>query len=552
MPAGTKKRVVIDPRPHPAPPQGKLAPRHRSLDGMRVLLFDNGKLHPSYGHYRAVFDVVEQELKQRWPKIELIHRAQNLLIGDLDRLRQTANEIIDTGANAVVFALCDTGVSQPNTILAAELETRGIPTSLICQGIGLRVAASTAAQLIPGLPFSSIDAIRIATYEQGASEASAIVRDVVGGLIESEAALIDRARSYPVVMIVPGDVRGFVELGSDDADGEFTELMSKSGLGDGLPLLAPYPERVEEMLRGAGVDGGAIVWPPTPSRTTALTARDVAIVAVAAGCRPQAMPVVLTAYRAMSDPRFRLFQAAITTHPSGTLVLVSGPATKELGLASGAGCLGSGFPANATIGRAVSLAYSFCLGVRLGSSDLSIQGSPAEYSYCCAENIDESPWPGLHAELLGPDVTSVTVLKCEGPHNVMDNLSMTPESLLLTVSSTASTLGSNNTYNPNAQTVVFLNPEHAAIIAAAGWSKSDVKRFLFDVTRQERARLNGRGSVPKWPAWFGGLPRTPIAETADDILVVVAGGHGPQSQVAIPWGLSRGITLPLHPYPDRR
>ena len=61
-------------------------------------------------------------------------------------------------------------------------------------------------------------------------------------------------------------------------------------------------------------------------------------IAVAAGCEPRWYPVVLAAYRAMAEPPFRLAQAAITTNPSGTLVLVSGPASDELDIASRAGC----------------------------------------------------------------------------------------------------------------------------------------------------------------------------------------------------------------------
>src|SRR5690606_19140479 len=122
-----------------------------------------------------------------------------------------------------------------------------------------------------------------------------------------------------------------------------------------------------------------------------------------------------------------------------------------------------------------------------GGADLTIQGSPAEYAYCCAEDIAASPWAGLHADLGVPDGTTVTVLRCEGPKNVLDHLSDTPEALLTGVARACATIHSNSAFMPSAQTVVFLNPAHARLIASAGWSKADVQRFLYEHARNRRA-----------------------------------------------------------------
>jgi hypothetical protein len=286
-----------------------------------------------------------------------------------------------------------------------------------------------------------------------------------------------------------------------------------------------------------------ILWPPVAPRTVPVQATDVAALAVMAGCPPSVAPIVLEAFRAMAEPEFRLFQAAITTHPSGTLVLVSGPAAAAVGMGSGHGALGPGNRASATIGRAVALSYSFLLGMRPGRGDLTLQGSPAEYTYCVAETGAGSPWPSLHEDLLADGRSTVTVLKCEAPHNVLDNTSKTAVGLLGSIADTACALGGNNLYNPRAQTVVFLNPEHARIIAEDGWSKRDVQMFLFERARRRRADLVCRGITTTWAPWVGDL--VPIVEDPADILVVVTGAPGPQSQVAIPWGYSRGVTRPL-------
>jgi hypothetical protein len=246
----------------------------------------------------------------------------------------------------------------------------------------------------------------------------------------------------------------------------------------------------------------------------------------------------------MAAPEFRLFQVAITTHPSGTLVLLSGD-HERFGLAAGRGSLGPGSAANATIGRAVALGYSFLLGALPGGSDLVAQGSPAGYTYCCAENLAASPWPGLSADRGFGDATTVTVLRCEGPHNLTDHRSGDPATLLGTFASSMTGLGANAAYVPQVESALLLNPEHAELIAEAGWTKQDVRRHLFEVARNPSAEMAGRGLAPHLPAWAAGLDRVPIVPDPDALLIAVVGGPGPASQFATPWGYSGAVTVPV-------
>ena len=86
-----------------------------------------------------------------------------------------------------------------------------------------------------------------------------------------------------------------------------------------------------------------------------VTVKDVAIAAVMAGCKPQAMPILVTAFKALYNPKYNLLQSVTTSHPGGNLVLVSGPLAQEIGLSGKQGCMGPGYPVNATVGRAVNL-----------------------------------------------------------------------------------------------------------------------------------------------------------------------------------------------------
>jgi hypothetical protein len=506
------------------------------------MLFDNGKLAPEYGPYGAVFDVVRQGISQRYQDVELLEHSDDLLRGEASRLSEVADWVAGQQVAGVVFALCDWGVSQPTAILAAHLEARGVATSVVATGIGVRQVLANAARMAPGLPVTELTSLRSATYDSIRDETKQVLDSVIDGLVQDTDALRQRFGSQDVAAPESATTSGLIDLEGDDASQAFTVAMRASRLGDGLPLVAPTPERVRAFLQGAGVGEDEQIWPAIPPRDSVVTARQVAAVAVAAGCRPQWAPVVLAAYRAMARAEFRLFQAAITTHPGGTLVLVSGRDSERMGFTAGRGSLGPGFDANATTGRAVALGYSFLLGAIPGGSDLTAQGSPAEYSYCCAENLRESPWPGLHAELGHPDRTTVTLLKCEGPHNMLDQQSSDPAALLGTFASSMATLGSNAAYVAGAETMLLLNPEHAELLARAGWTRQDVREFLFDAARNPREDLRGRGIAPIWPTWFDAARRVPVVPRADDLLVAVTGGAGPASQVAIPWGYSRAVT----------
>ena len=192
--------------------------------------------------------------------------------------------------------------------------------------------------------------------------------------------------------------------------------------------------------------------------------------------------------------------------------------------------------------RAVALGASFFLGVRVGGADLSVQASPAKFTYCYAENLAASPWPGLHADQFDASTSSVTVLKCEGPRTFVSDSSTTAEDILAKAAGNIAGMGGNLAAMVRAQIMVTLNPGHAAIIARCGWSKADVQHYLFEHARNDRSMLLGLDGLVAHPKWFAGLDRFPVVERPGDFIVVVAGEPGPHSSVALPWGLSRGST----------
>ena len=196
-------------------------------------------------------------------------------------------------------------------------------------------------------------------------------------------------------------------------------LLDREGWGDGLPVVAPTPARVDAMLAVSSGEPDEALGELEPRRGI-VTRRVVAINAVLAGCPPDVFPVVLTAIRALARPEVNLRGVNATTHPVAPLIVVHGEIAHTARFASGTGAFGPGNRANATVGRAVRLVLLHVAGARPGFGDAATQGQPSKYTYCVAENIDESPWES-YASSRGVDAPSAVTVHCgENPHNVHD------------------------------------------------------------------------------------------------------------------------------------
>jgi hypothetical protein len=182
-----------------------------------------------------------------------------------------------------------------------------------------------------------------------------------------------------------------------------------------------------------------------------------------------------------------------------------------------------------TIGRAVRLLLMNVGGGLPGTGDRSTQGNPSKIAYCVAENEAESPWEPLHVEHGFPlDVSTVTVIGCEGPHNIQDHYSYTGLGVLKIVAGAMGQAGSNNLLSFGRPLLSF-GPEHAATVAHEGYSKQQVKEFVFEHARFPLGRLGEeyrKFHVEKHGAVDSPDTMLPILRSPDDLSVIVVGGAG--------------------------
>lgn len=323
-----------------------------------------------------------------------------------------------------------------------------------------------------------------------------------------------------------------------------------AGWGDGLPLVPPTVDRVEKMLAGLGdVDPDEVIT-TLPPRFGEATRRLIAVNAVLAGCLPVHLPVVISAVRALGRAEINLRGVNATTHPVAPLLIVHGQVAHDGGYNSGAGAFGPGNRANATTGRALRLVLLHVAGAGPGRGDASTQGGPAKYAYCVAENLAATPWEGYAASRSVTAASAVTLHCGEAPHNVHDMDSAEPVPVLDKIASAMATMGQNNVCISQGEYFVALCPEHAALAAAHGWTRSDISSYLFDRARLPVATVRRNFGALAWAPWMRALTDdafVPMTAHPDNIRVFVTGGPGKHSSVIPSWGMTTSVTVPVEP-----
>ncbi len=317
------------------------------------------------------------------------------------------------------------------------------------------------------------------------------------------------------------------------------EQLHELGCTDGLPVVVPTAERVERMVLASGLAEDMVLGEMGPMLGCA-TVQKVAVAAVMAGCLPDYMPLVVAAVKAVIAPEFDLTEMQATTHCTAPLIIVNGPARFDCGpVASGFGALGPGHRANASIGRALRLAMINIGGARPGSSDMALLGHPGKFTYCLAEDEEQSPFTPLHVGRgFDPADSVVTVIGAEAPHSVLYSGNADDpedaEKLLTQLAVGIANMATNNAILTGGAAVVVLNPEHAAILSRANLSREGIAQRLWELTHLPLSQLRQFGG--DFAKRFGdGDGEYRAFNQPEDILILTAGGSGLYSMVMPSW-----------------
>lgn len=367
---------------------------------------------------------------------------------------------------------------------SAACEAAGYPSSsLTCEGFFKQAAATSVGLGMRNIPLALVPG------HVGNKSAEQLRRDilettmdeVIKNLTMTPAPVGDSSEPGPRDIVVRG---GFREVNRHFVANEYS---------DGLPVVPPTTAAVEEFLRFTDRDPDEILGVLLPDRRAA-TVWNVAVNGVMAGCEPQYMPILIALAEAMADPQYGVEHSG-NTPGADTLIILNGPIIQELGFNYTQGALRDGFQPNTSVGRFFRLYLRNVAGFLPHKTDKATFGNT--WRVVLAENeevLRQIGWEPTSVEMgFKAGDNTVTISRFTGGGSLSSVTGSTPEEMLPYVADsvlrfnnwqiTFTTSHGNGTLRP----LIVLSPIIAETIARAGWSKLDVKRFIF-----EHARL---------PAW---------------------------------------------------
>jgi hypothetical protein len=419
-------------------------------------------------------------------------------------------------------------------------ERAGFPTSsLVCEGFLGQAAATSVGMGMPNLPAAMIPGH---PGTQSLEELRANVRNVTAQQV------IDNLLTQPVETELAAEpaARDMVLRGTfEDVNAHFYERE----WSDGLPIVPPTIEKIQEFLSFTHRDPEESLGILKPA-SRAATIWAVAVNGVMAGCRPEYMPILVALAEAMADPVYGVEHSG-NTPGSETLIILNGPIIKDLNFNYTQGVLRDGFMPNTSVGRFWRLALRNMAGFLLHKTDKGTFGNT--FRVVLAENEDalaKIGWPPNSADMgFAAGDNTVTISRFTGGGVIVSVTGSTPEEMMPYIAdSVAKETGWEIVFTVGGLTygtlrpALVLSPILAETIARAGWTKHDVKRFLFDHARLPAWRVEAW--TEKWADFpihslkqqvnFGRLPKAfhesddpnrlvPIVFEPDDFMVLVSG-----------------------------
>jgi len=363
---------------------------------------------------------------------------------------------------------------------SAAAERAGIPSaSLTCEGFIRQFKATSVGLGVPGIRPALVPGHSgLQSTEELQHNVLTVTLDAVIACLTAPLEATDSAATEP-------GPRDIVFEGDIDA---VNELFIAREWSDGLPVMPPTRERIDRFLRYVERDPDEVLGTMLPDRREA-TVWSVAVNGVMAGCRPEYMPLLVALVEAMADPEYGVEHSG-NTPGADTLIMLNGPLVQELGVNTGQGVMRDGFQANTSVGRFFRLMLRNVAGFLPHQTDKGTFGNTWRVMIAENEALLPAGWAPNSVEMghaAGDNV--VTIARYTGG-NVFVSVQGDAQTVMLpyiadlvrqqiswqlmfTVSQAYDKL----------RPLLLLTPIIADSLAKSGYSKDDVKRFLFEHTR---------------------------------------------------------------------
>ena len=301
--------------------------------------------------------------------------------------------------------------------------------------------------------------------------------EVIRNLTETPKDIGDTTEPHPREIVVRG---GFMAVNQYFVEQEYS---------DGLPIIPPTTRAIEAFLRYTDRAPDESLGTMLPDKRAA-TIWSVAVNGVMAGCRPEYMPILIALAEAMCDPQYGVEHSG-NTPGADTLIILNGPIIKQLGFNYTQGVMRDGFLPNTSVGRFFRLYLRNVAGFLLHKTDKATFGNT--WRVAMAENDDVLAaigWETTGMEMgFARGDNTVTIARYTGGGSLSSVSGSTPEELMPYL---ADSIQRFNNWQVTFTTshgmgslrpLVVITPIIAEQLARCGWTKLDVKRYLFEHAR---------------------------------------------------------------------
>jgi hypothetical protein len=326
--------------------------------------------------------------------------------------------------------------------------------------------------------------IRIVEYPPPniSAQSTAEVRKYAEALVDKviEALTKEVATAKRGASVVEPDPKDIVFKGTLE---EVNKFFYENQWTDGLPIIPPTLERVQEFLKFADRSPDEVIGILSPGKRE-VTVWKVAVNGVMAGCRPEYMPVLIAVTEAIADPRFGI-QHAGSTSGWAPWIILNGPIIKQLDFNYGPGVTRPGRQANTTVSRFLRLLMVNIPRYLIGVTDKATFGQ--NYFIALAEAEGDSPWDPLSVDQgFKAGVNVVTVTSAETISDAFASFGTGEEQLkriAWQVQRLLSTVPVILRFGRERSIIVAMSPLVANLIAKSGYSKKDIREYLFKNVR---------------------------------------------------------------------
>lgn len=366
---------------------------------------------------------------------------------------------------------------------AVEAEKLGIP-GVVVTTTGFTTIAKAAAKA------EGLSDVRIAEYPGavGVHPEELVVENVENVLFGRIVENLTRPRAAGASAEPAANARRpdpvVFEGSFEDVDAHFR----RQEWSDDLPIVPPTLDKVEAFLRHTHHAPDARI-AVLPQANLVATPLNIAANAVMAGCRPDAMPLLIAAVEAIADNRYNLNNIG-TTWGVLPFLLIDGPALERFGIETGGQLVSRG--ENRPLGRALGLIIRNIAGYRLGRNYMGTFGYPM--NFVIAENDAENPWDPYRVERgFGREDTTVTAcgtVTWGWPPAIYGTADKTAAqtaleflSLELTKKPCLARLAERGPNGFQNMITVMIAPPVAKALAGEGYTKQQIREYLYEHAR---------------------------------------------------------------------